>query len=351
MKIKYFFVTGLFFLGFLSPILAQAEGSSMSMCPDDYYGFILEARSQSTRDQTLKDFFSLGYCQLNDVMELEAELEDLKDSFRSAAFNCADTSTYKTDYHEILMEIYFVRNIQKSTALNGKTAEALQKIKEEKLAKLKADMIATFVVKEARVSEPILDEYFENWSEKYDDRILKYAGCDEGAWAELTEPFTDFVDTLKGFKWDVETDGSGKFWEEVVNTVNPDVTVDADEDMTAIGESIVKAWNYLTTEKEIAKTEVSDPATPKSLSDSGETFSFRSALDALSESSLSYDLEEAGVDRMQRYKMLYGYGSANDSTKVQSIVEAMNLLLEESNNKDFPNIEALLAKIYDKQCN
>ncbi|MFA5792481.1 MAG: hypothetical protein WC897_01265 [Candidatus Gracilibacteria bacterium] len=350
MKIKYFLSIGLFLLGLLSPSFVQAE-SSIKMCMDDYYVFILGVRSENTRTQTFHDLFSLGYCQLNDILELDAELEDLKDNFRSAAFSCANTSDYKTKYHEILMEMYFVRNIQKSTALNIKTAKDLQTLKADKLAKLKTDMENVFVVKEKRVGEDVLAGYFANWSKKYDDRIIKYSGCDEGPWAELTQPITDFVKTLESFKWEIDTGTESSFWESVKETATPSTTIKADEDMTAIGQSMIRAWDYLTTEKEIAATEVKDPETPASLSGSGESYTLQSALNILNDSELYYNLESAGTDRMQRYKMLYGYGGAVASTNMQSIVEAFNRLVEESNNKDFPNIQALLSGIYDKQCN
>src|SRR3989344_2413382 len=120
-----FFILGLLLPSFaLRPPVAEAadESFDVATCPGDYYQFLFDVRNEYTRRGYIKDLFTMSYCQVNDILFLNDELELIRDNLRSAAFACSDTSSYKEAYKETKMEIYFVRNVQKTA--NGLLDEA-----------------------------------------------------------------------------------------------------------------------------------------------------------------------------------------------------------------------------------
>ena len=176
MKISCKLFIGLLFLTGLTLPFLKTQASTLDevassfdglTCSSDYYDFILTVRSENTREQFIKDF-KRGYCQLNDLQELDDELDTVRENFRTTAFNCGDTSAYKTDYHRILMEQYFVRNVQQSRSdvIREKEAAAFDEAKEEVLTALKLEMENIFVVDEGRVSETDFSDYYESWGLK-----------------------------------------------------------------------------------------------------------------------------------------------------------------------------------------
>lgn len=344
----------IFFLGFFYSFnLAHAEEENPSLdfpatCPEDYYGFITQVRSQNTRNEAVKDFFTMGYCQLSDIMALDEELDQLKNNFRSAAFDCKDTSTYKKDFERILMEQYFVRNVQntRSDVINAVDAEQLKALVEEKLELLRNDMISIFVKEEERVSEGTFNDYFDNWISKYEDRLVQYRRCEEGAWAELGETWQDFIETLQDLDFSVDID-KGKSLKEILK---PEVEVKADKEMTAFGSALKNAWEYVKGAFEKEKTKMEDPLDVADLSDS-EIVTYEQAFLALGSSDDTYSIELASSDRMSRYQVLYGMGGSVAATNMQSIVIQMNAIIAEMTTKDLPNITTGAAAIYDKQCN
>jgi len=331
----------------VDPVLPPLD----AMCPDDYYGFILTVRDENTRHETFSDLFTLGYCQLNDILELDSELDALKEDFRNAAFECKDTGTYKKKYQEILMEQYFVRYVQesKSDVLNSKDEETLAAMKEEKLKVLKEEMRGLFVAGEdPRVTEDTFDSYFDSWSLKYDDRIADYRHCEEGAAAELSETWNDFWDTVKGLEWQ-KPDTDKNPWEGLLD--KEAMKESAGEEWQDFGKTFINAWDYLTKENVFTQMKVESAATPETVANSEADVTFEEALKALSEGGLTYDSSSSSAERMARYKMLYGYGGSVMATDLQGVLNALNGVVSDTNTKDFPKIAVFLSKIYDKQCN
>lgn len=342
-----------FLLGLSLPLVSHADEEEVETlevngCGGDYYAFLATVRSENTRAQGMKDFFTLPYCQLYDIMELDEELDELRDAFRSASFNCEDTSAYEEQYHEILMEQYFVRNVQKSKSdvINTKDAEEFEEKQQELLDRLYEEMYLAFVIDEDRVSETTFDEYFTNWSAKYDDRIGDYNHCEEGPWAELTETWTDFVETISELSIDIDQPEKRSFKDIAV----PETEVDVDEDMSSMGKSVLNAWEYVKNLANKEKVDIEAPLTLENLPEDEPT-TFENIFGVLNVSSEIYTIETNAADRMAKYKLLYGYGGAVATTDMQSILTELNRILEESNTKDFPNIQSAAAKIYDKQCN
>jgi hypothetical protein len=323
----------------------HAKESAVNCALDDYYTFILTVRDEATRQAIFHDLFFLGYCQLNDILELDSELDALKEDFRNAAFECKDTSTYKEKYQEILLEQYFVRHVQeqKSDTLNGSDEENLAAQKKAILDALKVTMHDLFVTGGNKVTEDTFNSYFDSWSLKYDDRIADYRHCEEGVTAELSKTWKDFVDTLKGIEFDVDANKTS--WEGLLDT---EATKDEAQDF---GKTFVNAYEYLKKESVFAKMKVESAATPETVANSGASVTFEAALEALSESGLSYDTANTSAERMARYKMLYGYGGSVMATDLQGVLNALNGVVADTNTKDFPKIAVFLSKIYDKQCN
>jgi len=327
-------------------VAPQPAQAAIATCPGDYYNFIFTARSESTRKQSLGDFFKLGSCQLNDILTLEDELDQVKESFRSTAETCGDTSTYKVQYAEILMEEYFVRNIQKSSSdvINEVDEEKLKALKQAKLDALQIEMEALFVTKEHRTDETTFEGYFADWSSKYDDRIANYAHCEEGSWAELTTIWQKFAEDIKNLSIDVKTSKSS--FSSTATGAD-----EAKKDMSAMGQSIKNAWSFVKAQEEILKAEIPAATTPEDLSNSDTPISFKDAFQVLSDSNQEVSFQSNSADRMANYAMLYGSGSGVAATNMQSIVVYMNQIIDETNIKDFPKITAGAAKVYEKQCN
>lgn len=350
MKTKFLIFVLLFTLGFsLTARLGavtrvQAEGLT---CIGDYYHFILNVRSEKLRSESVKDFFTLGYCQLNDIMAIDDELDSLKESFRTAAGSCNSTTSYQKDYQRLLLEMYFVRHLQDGEAINAVDEEQLDTLKEQKLESLELEMKTAFVDEEKMVTEEEFDNYFQQWSAEYDDRVADYRKCEEGPWAELTVTWTDFVETLQELDFSVEVDKT----KSLKDILKPDVEVDTDKDMTALGNSVKNAWEYLKTKKDKIKTEEVTPSqTVSELGSEGGSITFDEAFSALNTSFADYSIEERFANRQAEYEVIYG-GASVQSTNLQNIVAQLNAVLQEMNNKDLPSVAGNSAKVSDKQCN
>lgn len=323
--------------------------AAITNCSDSYYSFILTARSEATRKQSFSDFFSLGYCQLNDIMELEDQLDEIRDQFRETASSCGDTTEYRERYSEVLMEEYFVRNIQKSKSdvLNAVDEERLKALKQEKLDKLKAKMKTLFVDTEGRVDADTFDDYYANWSSKYDDRIANYAHCEEGAWAELQSTWQDFVEDINALDIDVKKNDSAMSF-DVDTDVDLD-TVDQPE-MSGQGKATIDPSGYIDAKTEQQEAEVSARTSVQDLSEAGTPLTFEEALKTLNGSSIRFNIQTNAAERMGNYEVLYGVGGAVAATDMQSVLVYLNDTLQGSNAKDFPNIIKAANQIYGKQC-
>lgn len=320
----------------------------IATCPGDYYGFIFTAQSVKTSTQGLFDFIKLGFCQLSDIMALKDQLDQVRDSMRTAANSCEDTSAYKTQYTELLMEEYFVRNIQKnpSDVINEVDREKLKALKQVKLDSLETEMKALFVTKEHRTDETTFKTYFDGWASKYDDRIANYAFCEEGPYAELTATVQKFVDDMKKLSINVKT--SGYSFSAVPKVTGLDK---AKKDMSTMGQSIKNSWSFVKEKEELLMAAIHPATTPDDLSKSDKPMSFQEVWNALDGSDQDVTFQTNAAQRMANYEILYGAGSGVAATNMQSIVIYMNQIIDESNIKDFPKITAGAAKVYAKQCN
>ncbi len=319
----------LLFTGILIPAPAEAAES----CISDYYSFILRVRSENTRNEYFKDFATLGYCQVNDMIEINDGLDQLRDTFRTAASNCEDTSQYKEKYNELLMEAYFIRNIQKtpSDVIDDDEVDKITAQKASKLTRLRREMQKIFVTEEARATEDELNAYFDKWSSKYDDKIVKYAACDEGPWAELTGTWNKFIETMKSIKIKPDkqeyTPPSTDIWR------------------ANISKNIVDYYNKF---KEDRVEKISDKKTVGEAVSSAGTFV--DVYDLLNQSAHTYDTEMDSAERMARYQILYGEGGARVSSDFQTLMKELNKIIQTTNNVEFKEIKKRVGQVESKQC-
>lgn len=349
MKLSQKLFIGFLFLGglMLPGLVTNAAAVDGLTCSSEYYDFILNVRSENTREQFIQDF-RRGSCQLNDIRKLDDELDTVRENFRTAAFNCTDTSAYQKDYQRILMEQYFIRNVQqnRSDVIREKEAVELEAAKEAILDGLKTQMHSLFVVKEGRVTKGVFDDYFDSWVLKYEDRIGNYSRCEEGGFAEITETWNDFVKTLESLSVDVDTSRKN----------NDNFTLDNDldqeqEQLGEIGRSTINKWNYYKSLMGINKAEVEEAAQVSDFDGTGEVFTFGSALNILQSDTTRTIIESESAERLAKYKLLYGEGGAVAATDMQGVLQYMNQIISETNAKDFPGILTGVKGVYDKQCN
>lgn len=347
MKIRQLFLMGLFLLGVLSTNWVQAQNAQPLTCVQNYYRFIFNVRSENTRQQGVKDAFTLSVCQLNDIFALDDELDQIRADFRRDATFCEDTSAYEKDYIRILMEMYFVRNVQPKSpgVLKEEDYEKIQNNRQGILDDLYAEMFQTFVIEESRVSSNTFKTYFEGWSLKYEEKIGSYARCEQGAWAELQETLDGFSETLGEIKVDVDKyerdTGLFDFKERV--------QASTDEDTQNLFNAI-KSFSFKKKTQEDAVAELEPALTVQDFTSAGG-LRLDQALDELESSELRFLIEARGAERMARYEKEYGEASAVTTTQIQNILKESNRTVETANIKHFPAIKSSLAKIYDRQCN
>jgi hypothetical protein len=330
--------------------MAVPVAQAVNNCSSEYYAFIATVRSENTRADYFKDFFTMSTCQVNDVLELYDELDAIKDQFKGAASNCEDTSAYKMDYHRILMEVYFIRNVQRRDpgVTREKDAEKIVENKEIILEGLKEEMHQLFVIEEVRVTEPTFEDYFRVWSGKYGDVIGEYARCEEGAWAELTETWTSFVDTIKSLKIDApDTSGVVPFKDRFTGSVP---TKEEMKDMFVNPvRDVIGGYKVIEEDAETAVQENLGP--PPTLGDAvQEAKTFDSVLDLLVTNEEEYDVEENAELRMAGYAMLYGQGGAQITSNLQEYIQGVSEVVNGMSTTDLPKMQEAVEKVSDKQC-
>lgn len=339
------FILGLLLPGFaFKPPVAEAadENFDVSTCPWDYYQFLYEVQSKYMRRGYIKDLFTMSYCQVNDIMFLNDELKLIRDNFRSAAFDCADTSSYKEAYKETKLEIYFIRNVQKTTngLLDEKEIEDLEAKKALTLEKLYDDMYAIFVTSEKYVTEKEFDGYFDVWSQQYDDRIGQYARCDEGPWSELEQTWNSFIEDMQNIKFEIEPPETKSF----KDIVTPDVSVTVTPSTIDTFESMKKSFK-------LRSKEVPEADTVKDIIDKEGILNIGDALDKLSDSAAMSEIAYRSAERMSRYEYLYGQGGALAASNMQGLLQTLNATVMYGNIKQLPAIEDAVVGIFNKQCN
>lgn len=322
-------------------------GETSAACKENnlgnYFDYILTARTEKERLEYFEDLIVRSYCQVSDIIDINTQLTELRELMRNASYDCQSIEDYKVQYTKLLMEVYFIRHINEVPAgtLNDFQKEQIEEKKEKKLEILKTKMYDLFVIKENDVDSDTLDEYFEEWSNKYDDKIIKYFLCDEGPWAEVVESVNDFtetwseiVETMKGLK-DIKTPQKPLFDE---------VDVDVD-DAIKIGKNIAEFFKKF---KEERKENVENKKTVEEAID--ESGSFESVLEALSSSEIDYDVDIASMERLAKYQVLYSEGGSRVSEDFQKLISEMNEVIKETNTKEIKEVLKYVKQIDEKQC-
>ena len=161
---------------------------------------------RSARGRFLQDFFTASVCKLNDIQALNEEVETAKSAFKSASFSGEDSVEEEALYKKLLMEIYFVRNINssRSALFTDEQQDELIAQVDERLAILKNKMEKVFVEDDDFVTRSRFNGYFDEWTAKYDERFVDYARCQEGAFVDIAESLLEAQETLNNLSLEVE---------------------------------------------------------------------------------------------------------------------------------------------------
>jgi hypothetical protein len=340
MRNKFIFL--MLLIGIMIPKISYAVFESDSdidvdefkTCPGDYYNFISKVRSEGERKEYFKDMFTKSYCQIDDIIQINDELDDVRESFRSAALTCDDTSKYKKQYVELVMELYFVRHIQEipSDIIDEAELEEIEEKRDMILESLHDEMLLLYVTQKSQVDADTFESYFDAWSSKYEDRVEDYSNCEEGPWAELEDTINDFKETISKLSVDTE--------EPEEKTVEDKAVFRTD-----ISKNIKEFYKKFVLEEtsEVEAELTVDKASEKSGSILG-TFSL------LENDDDRFAMEIASKERLARYKLIYGEGGAKVSDNLQAVVTQLNEVIAETSATYFPEVISKAGTIYEKQC-
>ncbi|MBT4385190.1 hypothetical protein HOD30_05605 [Candidatus Peregrinibacteria bacterium] len=321
--------------------------------PGDYFKFMFETRSRNGTGQIFIDVFTRSLCQVKDIMALDEQLDATRDSLRSAAFQGKETKDLKIKYRAILAEMYFVRNIQKSKPglLNKRDLEKIEAGQQQNLDTLEEEMEVIFVDEEKWFTTTVFASYFKLWEHKYEEKVLNnYVRCEDGAWAQVTSTWNEFLENMNSLEIDVEKYEGKPFGLDNFN-FEPDFDTNFD-DITVFDE-LEPLFPYDDFKKHEQESE-KDITIPVSLEDVARDSSrptFENVLDTLEKNKLSYEIELDYAMRKARYELLYGAGGALPAQNLDGIVHELNNLIQENNVADFPYIQDAVDTIYGKQCN
>ena len=356
---KHLLILGLLFLVNLVPAPVRAAELNVKSCPQDYYAFILKVRGPGMRREYMKDFFR-SYCKVNDIIKIYERMDVIRDAFRKDSLvGCSNTTKYKEEYVKLLMEITFIREVgpESDGTSDTKSVENLEAQKATILANLKSELTLLFVDEQAVVSERVFNSYFEEWSTRYSDRIVNYASCPEGPWADVNEVFENFMDDWKEVEALFDKDSyKNPGLPNFKDLLKPDMPMDEETKsiLSKIKTTSQKAWAFLIADRK-KRSDESDPATTvsdlsKAAAATGNTLTLQGALDSLNEDSIRFLLEDQSHDRMSRYQALYGQNGAQIGTNLQGIIHNISITVDTLNRSVLPQMDLTAAKIYDKQC-
>lgn len=313
---------------------SETDVDSLKTCPADYYSFVSKVRTERERFEYFTDFFSKSYCQVEDIIQINDELEKIREDFREAALACEDTGEYKKQYIKLVMEHYFVRHVQEipSDIIDESELEKIEEQKTQILESLHDEMYQIYVVQKSQVSEKTFETYFDGWTSEYDEKIGNYANCEEGPWAELGDTIDDFKKTLEDLSVDTEEE-------------EPEVPEEKASFRTDIAKNVQEFYKkFLWEEESKVEDELDvDEAAKKSGSILG-TF------ELLENDDERFAMDTASAERLARYKILYGEGGAKVSDNLQAVVTNLNEVIAETNAKEFPEVISKAGSVYEKQC-
>jgi hypothetical protein len=354
MQIKNTLLLGLvFLLGVMIPLQVNAADEEddkrilAQSCPGQYYSFLAEVSNKHTRGELAADFFTRSYCQLYDIVELNDKLDDMRVEMRAATISsCSDFVDLADDYKDIKAEIYFVRHVSESSpGVFQKKDLAIQAAHaSEVLERLRTEMFGIFVTEEGWFSDSKFNELFDFWKLKYEKEIENYRVCDEGPWAEMSETWEDFRETMA-----LMTNEKGKF----AFDVEPYPRKSKEErkaEQHFFTRSTLDPFINFAKNRDQRELEVPPKLTVDELIQAGEITTIQGAFDALENSGSEFDVYQSSAERMARYDRLYGENGAGLTTELQGLVQDMDDLVKSSNDTDFPAIQNAVDDIYGRWC-
>jgi hypothetical protein len=342
-------------LGFAAEEEAEEDKNKIVITnanPGDYFQFMFNTRSRNGTGQIFKDI-TRSRCQLRDILALDDELDTTRDSLRSAAFQGKKTTDLKLKYRAILMEMYFVRNIQKTPSglLNKRDIQKIEDGQEKNLDALETEMVKVFVTDQKWLSsERQLSSYFDEWEHKYAEKILNnYVRCENSPWAEITKTWNEFLDNMNNLEIKVEKYDGKPFG---LDNFNFDPEFDTNFDDITVFDKLEPLFPYDNFEKSQSESQkdIDIPLSIEEVAKSSSRPTFESVLETLAENELNYQIELDYAMRKARFEILYGAGGALPAQNLDKIVSELNNLIQRNNVADFPYIQDSIDTIYGKQC-
>ncbi len=330
---------------------APEQNPGLGACTREYYSFLGDVRTPAESTLAFKDFFR-PYCQVVDILKLEDELRALRTAFLDHAMSCSDTTNDRIRYQELVMELYFVRRAHNldSSSIQDREAPDPASVQAVRMQQLRVEMKNLFVDEENRVTEENLNALFETWLTKYEDRLARYVGCDEGPWEEVSTVFVSFVTQMQNLNEDLETLKHLKIEKRPAQ----DLFSSAFEvDKAEFSEWIPIAQNaYAGIEaiRELKDTKIPPALTPADLANLGGPVSLETALEALSSDAVNVNIQLNQNDRLARYTVLYGYGGSLAGANFAASVAGLNSTLEAINTVHLPAIQTQVDQASAKQC-
>lgn len=213
----------LFLLSFIQIPASAADDVEILSCiqkGEQEFGTFWRAviYSDGLYDGTIEPFNDVIFrnsCQTNDIILLTKEQNRLRSMIREEFLKCEpadfenlaeydveEIDRLKKAFHEVTMEIYYVRNIVDYKVAVGLPFGVLntQDLYDEKAdfdpaIKKKANVIYNEMFEKYVSEDYSADEFnlfFSKIDKKYKDRIAGYQNCDSGSWAAVSDRWREF---------------------------------------------------------------------------------------------------------------------------------------------------------------
>jgi hypothetical protein len=145
--------------------------------------------------QIFDDVLFRNSCQYNDIHTIILNNEGIRGQIRNAYYKCEyeRINELAANYIKNDMELYYLRYFVD----NGKTDGPIIEVSKDKV---QSEMLSYYVSQKQMLDEPLFTQYFNEFSDKYKDRIKKYNDCVDPFIEELIQKLEEFGETMTVFK-------------------------------------------------------------------------------------------------------------------------------------------------------
>lgn len=186
----------------------------------DWSTFISATLSYDDFAEYWKDIlyrYSDNICHYTDIDSLLNRVNKAREQIRKAFYSCAPTSTLKKTYYRLEAELFFLRKYIDTS--NGNFIAVNPD-------KLHADLRNYFVLNKSFFTDEEMDQLFEEFKTKYDNRLSTYKNCKDANWTDLVNKWQEFKDNVLILFTDPKsapaiqaaTEDLQKHWDRMANT-------------------------------------------------------------------------------------------------------------------------------------